>query len=144
MKFPTRKTPHIPTDLQILDAIYKRYHQTFRNFVKTQSDRSTKIYVPIDIKAIAETLGVDGDIVFGRLYYHLENKYGYTKGDGSRVHLFTLDEIPGERHCINFPLMTSILAGLQDERSRYETANGLSALAILVALAAAVFSLFGA
>jgi hypothetical protein len=86
MKFLTRKKlPHIPTDLQILDAIYERYYQTYADFVKSKSDRSTKIYVPIDVGAIARVLDVDGDIVFGRLYYHLEDKHGYTRGDGSRV-----------------------------------------------------------
>ncbi len=66
----------IPTDIQILDAIYERYYSTFAAFAKSAGDRSSKIYVPIDIKTIAYTLRVDGDIVFERLYYHLENKYG--------------------------------------------------------------------
>jgi hypothetical protein len=90
MKLLKQKTPHIPTDLEILDAIYERYYQTFASFIKGESDRSVKIYVPIDLKAIAAALNVDGDLVFGRPYYHLESKYGYIKDDRSHVYFFCL------------------------------------------------------
>ena len=32
--------------------------------------------VPIDIPGIAARFGVDPDSIFGRLYYHLDPKYG--------------------------------------------------------------------
>jgi len=66
----------LPTDLKILNTIYEHYYDTFISFSKSDSGRSSKIFIPIDIKLIAKKLGVDVDIIFGRLYYHLEQKYG--------------------------------------------------------------------
>ena len=92
----------VPTDYQILNAIYDRYYKTFAGFSVDAPERAAKIYVPIAIRDIAAGLGVDGDIVFGRLYYHLEQKYGYKNDDGSRVNFFALG-IGDDRHCVNFP-----------------------------------------
>lgn len=68
----------VPTDLEILNVIYEQYYDEFSSYDKNSPTRSSKIYVPIDIGAIARRLH-DGDIVFGRLYYHLEKKYGYQR-----------------------------------------------------------------
>jgi hypothetical protein len=102
----------LPTDREILDAIYERYYDTFANYSETAPTRSSKIYVPIDISEIAARLGVDGDIVFGRLYYYLEKKHGYQQQSGASVPLFAL-EAGGDRHCINFPYMASVLAAMR-------------------------------
>lgn len=67
----------VPTDLAILDAIYEQYYDEFASYDKESPTRSSKIHVPIDIISIAERLRVDRDIVFGRLYYHLNAKYEY-------------------------------------------------------------------
>ena len=96
----------LPTDLQILDAVYDRYYDAFSQYQEGDPSRVTKVYVPVDLAEIARELRVDGDIVFGRLYYHLEKKYGYRGDDGVRVHLFTLElrhEGKADRHCVNFP-----------------------------------------
>ena len=69
MKLWPKSTP-LPTDLQILDAIYEKYYETFTAYLRIAPDRTAKIYVPVDIACIARQLGVDPDIVFGRLYYH--------------------------------------------------------------------------
>ncbi|MCU0988985.1 MAG: hypothetical protein MUE63_05220, partial [Xanthomonadales bacterium] len=60
-----------PTDLQILEEIYRRYYADFAAFQRASPNRETKVYVPIDIQAIADHFKVDGDIIHGRLYYHL-------------------------------------------------------------------------
>ncbi len=62
----------IPTDFEILKMIYQDYYGDFSNYSKSNPSRSCKNYVPIDIRKIANKLNVDGDIIFGRLYYHLE------------------------------------------------------------------------
>ena len=67
----------VPTDLAILEEIYKEYYSVYASFQKGGGDRESKIYVPIVCGDIAKKLNVDSDIVFGRLYYHLEKKYGY-------------------------------------------------------------------
>lgn len=121
--------PEIPTDLKILDAIYELHHEDFVSFMSDETRRDSKIYVPIDCKKIAGRLKVDGDIVFGRLYYHLEKKYGYRRDDGTVVHFFD-SRVGNDVHCINFPLMTSVLAGLRQERKNFwiSTATALAAL----------------
>lgn len=84
--------PRPPTDREILQRIHDRYLDKFGQFERGNPniERPSKIYVPIDCTAIAKDLGVDPDIVFGRLYYHLEKKYGYIQNNGAKVHLFTM------------------------------------------------------
>ncbi|MNO49572.1 hypothetical protein D3C76_399270 [compost metagenome] len=90
--------------------------------------------MPIDCKMIAKELDVDGDIVYGRLYYHLEQKHGYTRSDGSNVAFFSM-MVGSDRHCVNFPLLASVLAGLQEESSKFQLATWLSTFAIVISLA---------
>jgi len=51
----------LPTDLQILNTIYNQYYDKFISFSKNDSDRSSKILIPIDITLIAKKLKVDVD-----------------------------------------------------------------------------------
>jgi hypothetical protein len=81
---------HIPTDREILRAIYDKYLDTFIKYDKEKPNRITKIYVPIDARLIAQQLGVDGDIVFSRLYYYLQKQHGY-KEDGIEVPFFKFE-----------------------------------------------------
>ncbi|WP_415765017.1 hypothetical protein [Pseudomonas sp. ZB1P45] len=123
-----------PSDLKILNTIYKMYYKEFETFtLGAENKRVSKPYIPIDCKLIARKLKVDGDIVFGRLYYHLQEKYGYNRDDGSKVAFFTL-ALAGDRHRINFPLMASVLAGLEEESSKAQQAMLLSTLAIVISL----------
>ncbi|MNF65445.1 MULTISPECIES: hypothetical protein [Pseudomonas] len=126
-----------PTDLKILSTIYKLYYEEFKNHSRKpgiENGRETKIFVPIDCKMIAKELDVDGDIVYGRLYYHLEQKHGYTRSDGSNVAFFSM-MVGSDRHCVNFPLLASVLAGLQEESSKFQLATWLSTFAIVISLA---------
>src|SRR6185503_3617903 len=125
--------PAVPTDLQILDAIYERYYETFASYSGDKSERSAKIYVPIDIKALAAKFGVDEDLIFGRLYYHLEKKHGYKAADGSDVPFFTL-RVGGDRHCVNFPYLASILADLRSENRKYRLAITMSVISFAISL----------
>lgn len=124
-----------PTDREILRKIHKRYYQDFGAFKKGDptSERQTKIYVPIDCEAIADDLNVDPDIVFGRLYYHLDNKYGYAQQDGSKVHLFA-SAVGKDRHAVNFPLLSGILADLEQSWVRFTMPLIISALALVIAV----------
>src|SRR5947208_13332373 len=123
----------LPTDLEILNAIYERYYETFASFAKGGPSRIAKIFVPIDIDALARDMGVDADIVFGRLYYHLEKRYGYKNDDGSLVHLFAL-KAGDDRHCINFPLAASVLANLRDENRKYRVATVIAVVSLIVSV----------
>ena len=124
-----------PTDLKILDAIYDRYYDVFSNYEKDPSSRSSKIYVPIDIALVAKDLRMDGDIIFGRLYYHLEDRYGYAHEDGSRVHFFAM-QLGGDRHCVNFPYVASVLANLRDEDRKFNIAISVAIASLFVSVIA--------
>lgn len=132
---------NLPTDLEILNVIYNDYYEEFSNYMKEKNNtRSVKIYVPINIDKIAEKLNVDGDIIFGRLYYHLEKKYGYRNEDESNVHFFAR-VLDGDIHCINFPLMASILADLRDNKKRYYTAITIAVGSLIVSLISVAISI---
>jgi hypothetical protein len=109
----------LPTDLEILNVIYEDYHDEYASFDPKKPARLAKIYVPLDIPKIAAKLGTDEDIVFGRLFHHLDHKYGYEKDDGSHVHFFAnaIGTEPRRNvHCIQFPYMASVLADLRHEQ----------------------------
>ncbi len=125
----------IPTDLAILKAIYKKYYDDFVAYSKDESIRSTKMYVPIDVRGIAEGFKTDSDMVFGRLHYHLNKKYGYTNEDGSKVHLFAL-KIGSDKHCVHYPFLASILATMKSESKRFWIATSISIVALILSLIA--------
>lgn len=121
----------IPTDLEILNTIHRMYHSDFVAFERGNETRNSKIYIPIDCKRVAKDLKVDPDIVFGRLYYHLEKQHGYRQEDGSRVYFFAL-KLGNDSKCVNFPLMTSVLAGLRQERKKFWIGTAIAVLALIV------------
>lgn len=132
----------VPTDLEILEYIYKKYYSVFTEFDKDSPSRDAKIYVPIDCRKIADHFGVDRDIIFGRLYYHLEQKYAYSS-DGAKVHFFA-NRLKEDIKCVNFPYMASILADLQDRERKYGWSLKLSIVAIAIAAVSAGFTVYQA
>lgn len=124
-----------PTDRKILRMIHERYYEQFCRFDKGDpaSERESKIYVPIDCMVVADDLGVDSDIVFGRLYYHLDKKYGYSQQDGSKVHLFAF-EVGKDRHAVNFPLLSAVLAELEQSWFQFIVPLVFSALALIISI----------
>ncbi|PHS33622.1 MAG: hypothetical protein COA82_08185 [Alkaliphilus sp.] len=123
----------LPTNREILRQIYDQYYKSFGEFKKNQElvPRATKIYVPIDVVKIAKRLNVDPDIVFGRLYYHLDKKYAYERLDGSKVHLFAL-KAGADHHVVNFPLLSAVLSDLEEAKNRYTRVTAISVLALFV------------
>jgi hypothetical protein len=122
----------LPTDRAILECIYEKYKHSFAAY-EDQPNRSSKVYVPIECKAIAEELHTERDIIFGRLYYHLEHKYGYKQENGSRVYFFTLG-VGTDPRCVNFPLLASVLAGMQEDQRRHLSATSIAVGAGLISL----------
>lgn len=128
-----------PTDLALLEAIYDRFYNDFVEFDRDPTKRKNKILVPIDIPAIATHLNVDAELVFGRLYYHLEEKYGRSKDDGSRMVLFAIN-VGGEKHCVNFPMLASIVAALKQDEDRFKWPLWISIVSLAVSIAAILIS----
>ena len=119
----------LPTDLEILNRIYDGYYGTF---VKDKASRSSRNYVSIDIDRLAEDLGVDVDMMFGWLYYHLDKKHRYKQEDGAAVHLFA-PKVGDEKDCVHFPYLGAVLAGLRSERRKLLTANTIATFSLIVA-----------
>ncbi|MGD2132722.1 MAG: hypothetical protein PVI23_08010 [Maricaulaceae bacterium] len=126
----------LPTDLKLLDAIYTKYYDDFCAFTDENKNRSTKIWVPIDIETLAKRFGTDPDMIFGRLYYHLRGKYRQPMGD--EVLEFFQMRIGGDRHCVNFPFLASVLADLREERRRFVVATRIAALSLVISLVSIV------
>jgi hypothetical protein len=124
-----------PTDREILQKIHEFYLAKFGHFDRNnpENERSSKIYVPIDCAVIAKELDVDPDIVFGRLYYHLDKKYGYTQDNGARVHLFAM-AVGEDRHAVNFPMLSAVLADLQQSWFRFTAPLIISGLALVISI----------
>lgn len=135
-----------PTDYELLREIYQRYRDEFGSYEEAAlSGRESKILVPVDLGRVARELGVDADSVFGRLYYHLDAKYGEPRppGGGPRKVFFT--PVAGDdRDCVNFPLLEAVLAGLWEQRRRDLWAVGISLASLAIALGSLLVSLLAA
>lgn len=137
----------VPTDLEILECIYNNYYHDFEAYKYDHTLRAGKMYVPIDCDFIGEQLNVDGDIVFGRLYYHMNKVYSYQIGERAKVSFFQLSlkrESPPAHdiNCIQFPLMASVLADLQKAKRQYNSELFISLGALLISVASILISVF--
>ncbi|MEL6860246.1 MAG: hypothetical protein AAGL11_00280 [Pseudomonadota bacterium] len=121
----------IPTDETLLAIIYKENLKAFSEWSEENKTRVAKIWVPIDIDALGKRFRCDPDLIFGRLYYHMNEKYGSTTGDGQDVNFFNM-RLANDRHVVNFPLLTSVLADLQDNRKRFIISTRLAALSLVI------------
>jgi hypothetical protein len=131
----------IPTDHEILTEIYNRFRDEFREYATEDPDRIARVRVPIDIEEIAEEVGVDEDMVFGRLYYHFNKKYSYRDENGDRITFFASTKFDGLS--VNFPLVASVLADLELERTSYATALYMAGGSLALSFIALALSVFG-
>jgi len=103
----------LPSDFEILTEIYERYYDEFKNFSREKPTRECKVYVPIDIKAVAADLETDESLLFGRFYNYMNTKY---KGNEESP-LFS-PNVGKDKHAIHFPLLASVLADLREESKK--------------------------
>ena len=131
----------IPTDERLLGVIYKHYFSDFTAHSDDNKIRQTKIWVPLDLDRLSKKLGTDPDLLFGRLYYHMNGKYGSKTGDGDDVSFFLM-RLGADKHVVNFPLMTSVLADLKEDKKRFIVSTRVAALSLLVSLASVAIALY--
>lgn len=133
----------LPTDLEILNMIYKMYFDKYISFKQESPNRLKKAFVPIDIPLVAKNLQTETDIVFNRLYYHFEKKFSYKKDDNLYVNFF-LRSIGGgeqqETNCINFPYMTSVLSALRHEERKYWRTTSIAITSLLISISSFLIS----
>ncbi len=127
----------IPTERELLLEIYRVNYDSFKAYSEQNKTRSTKIWVPINLEMLARKFRTDPDIIFGRLYYHLNEKYSHTASDGSKAEFFAI-RIGGDNHCVNFPYLSSILGGLQDEQRKFVIATGIACISLLLSIVSIV------
>lgn len=126
----------IPTERQVLRCIYNTYEPNF----PSEQSQAGKVFVPIDVEAIAAKLRCEKDVLFGYLYYHLDHKYRYSSGERSHVHLF-VPTAGGMRNAINLPYLAAILAGQDQEHSKFVWSLGVSLVALALSVGAIVAQL---
>jgi len=123
----------IPTEREVLRCIYDTYEPSFPG----EGASINKVMVAIDIEALAAKLGCDKHVLFGYLYYHLDHKYRYESGENAKVHLFA--PRAGElRHAINLPYLAAILAGQDQEHSKFVWSLGVSLVALALSIGAII------
>lgn len=130
----------LPSDRKLLQEVFDRHYEQYAVYSQTDPTRSSKLMVPIDIPAVAKHFDVDNDLIFGRFYYHLQEKYGYTRPDGTLVAFFS--PVAGQnKNCVNMPLLAAVLAGMQEEQGKYLWAFGISIASLIVSIVALTVSL---
>ena len=131
----------VATERQVLRCIYDMYlpHYPF------QPDKGPigQVMIPIDMDAVATRLGMSKFLLFGYLQSYLDNKYRYKTGENSFVHLFA--PVVGElRHAVNFPYLAALLAGHDQEHSKFAWSLGVSLVALALSVGAIVAQLVSA
>ena len=131
----------LPTDRRVLECIFEMYESSYPG-TKSVPGRSGENdpYVAIDVPAIAARLGCSPELLFGRLYYYLDQKHRYKQDNGSIVPLFHL-EVGGKRHAVQFPYLASILASFNQEHNRFLISLVVSILALVLSVASLVVSI---
>lgn len=127
----------LPTDQQIMQCIFEMYAQEYPHPKGAPKTERARVYVPIDVAAVAAKLRCDAELTFGRLYYHLDTKHGYSQDDGAKVHLFAL-KVGNERHCVNYPYLAALLAEKKLKHWRFWLTLTVSVVVLIVSVAAIV------
>ena len=129
--------PTLPTDLQILNKIYDLYYDDFVAFDEENPTRKEKHIVPIDCKEVAKELNADAELVFSRLYYYLNQEYGYSKimPDGKKLLVKVYIRELGPKHYVHFPFMTSVLADLREKEEKFWMGIVIAAFAFIISVA---------
>lgn len=128
----------IPTERQVLRSIYDMYLPQY----PFQPEKGTlgQVMIPIDVEAVAKQLGTDKYLLFGYLNSYLDHKYRHRTGENSFIHLFT--PVVGDmRHAVNFPYLAAILAGHDQEHSKFAWSLGVSLIALALSVGAIIAQL---
>lgn len=113
----------IPTERQVLRCIYDMYLPQYP--FQPEKGPIGQVMIPIDIESVAEQLGTSKYLLFGYLNSYLDQKYRHKTGENSYIHLFA--PVAGDmRHVVNFPYLAAILAGHDQEHSKFAWSLGVS------------------
>ncbi|WP_020162990.1 hypothetical protein [Methyloversatilis discipulorum] len=127
------------TDRYILQCIFNMYLRDYPGPREPGGRGANDPYIAIDIHALAHRMKCSPELLFGRLYYHLDQKHRYKRESGAVVSLFTL-QAGEKRHAVNFPFLAAILAEKNQEFRRHVLALAISFLALGVSTASLLLS----
>lgn len=126
----------IPAERQVLRKIFDMYEASYPGDKLGDNDP----FIAIDINAIASKLNCKPHLLFGILYYFLEHKYRHKTDEGTYISLFAI-RVGDTRHAINYPYLAAILAGHEQEQSKYRWSLILSSFALLISIVAIIVQL---
>lgn len=130
----------LPTDRGVLQCIFDMYQSSYPGQKAADGRGENDPFISIDIPAIASKLGCGPELLFGRLHYHLDQKYRYKQEAGPLVPLFHL-KAGEKRHAVQFPYLACILAGMNQDFRRQAIAFGVSFISLGVSLASLAISI---
>ncbi len=131
----------IPTERKVLRSIYDMNEAKYLDEVKKSS--ISQVMVPIDLDALALKLACNKYFLFGYLVYHLDHKHRYKSGENASVHLF-VPRVGSLQNAVNFPYLAAILAGHDQEQSKFAWSLGVSLVALALSVGAIVAQLVSA
>jgi hypothetical protein len=131
----------IPTERKVLRFIYDMNESKYLEEVKKSN--IGQVMVPIDLDAVSSKLGCSKYLLFGYLYYHLDHKHRYKSGENASVHLFA-PRAGALQNAVNFPYLAAILAGHDQEHSKFAWSLGVSLVALALSVGAIVAQLVSA
>ena len=129
----------LPTERDVLRGIYDMYEASYPGEKPGENDPS----LPIDVRAMAAKLNCKPELLFGYLYYFLEYKYRHKTGENAYISLFA-PRAGTMRHAVNFPYLAAILAGHDQEHSKFRLSLILSLVALALSVGAIVAHLVSA
>lgn len=123
------------TDREILQCIFEMYRASYPGLVVAPGVTENDPYMKIDVSEVARRLDCDDRLLFGRLYYSIDRKYGYIQSDGSRVHLFAA-KVGDVYHSVNFSMLCATLADMHHQDNRFRRTVGVAIFAAVLSLIA--------
>lgn len=127
----------LPTDREILRCIFEMYEPAYPGKEPGETHGKNDPYLPIKVTEVASRLGCSPEMLFGRLYYHLNAKYRYTQDNNAHVHLFSI-KVGSEMHCANFPYLAAVLAEKDEEHKRQLWSLGVAIAALILSIASII------
>lgn len=130
----------LPTDREILRCIFEMYEPVYPGKELGEVRGKNDPYLPIKVTEVASHLSCSSEMLFGRLYYHLDAKYRYTQDNDAQVHLFSI-KVGTEMHCVNFPYLAAVLAEKNEEHKRQLWSLGVAITALVLSMASIIAQL---
>ena len=130
----------LPTDREVLKCIFEMYESDYPG-EKVGAKGVNDPFVPVDLMAVAARLDTKPELLFGRLYYHLDAKHRYKQDNGAEVNLFLLN-VENKGHSVHFPYLSAILAGHDQEYRKHFWSIAFSVLALVLSFVSLVTNLW--